>query len=289
MNPNLALRRLSFALRPHANGMEAARAQVIAIEHRLAHAFPRSRIVPIGSHRRGTAIAVHSPTDILAVLPRSWATWGGRRVAPQMILRRMAEDFRDLALNATVRRDGCAVVFDFKGADHALQVVPGFFRRRSNRYPVYLMPREAHRWMEVSPERYNALFSQADVRLGGRLRVVSRLVKAWGFASLPPFGVSSLYVDTLLATAPIVAKGNSYGECLANLFRELVRRELRGLPDPSGLSGEIVPISSNRSIDHLYAAARGAFELAQEALEAQERGNNVAAKRQWRALFKRRI
>ena len=269
--------------------MEAARAHVSAIERRLAQAFPRSRIVPIGSHSRGTAIAVHSPNDILAVLPRSWATWGGRRVPPQMILRRIAEDLSDLALTAIIRRDGCAVVLDFKDANHTIQVVPGFFKRTLNRYPVYLIPKEGHRWMEVSPEWYDAFFSKADMRSGGKLRVASRLVKAWGFAGAPPFGISSLYVDTLLATSPIVQKGRSHSECLTDFFGELVRRELRALTDPSGLSRDIVASMSYRTIECLYAAARTASELALSALEAQGRGNTVAAKRQWRALFKRRI
>jgi hypothetical protein len=39
----------------------------------------------------------------------------------------------------------------------------------------------------------------------------------------------STYVDTLLATLPIVSEGESYGECLTNCFKELVRRELRAV------------------------------------------------------------
>jgi hypothetical protein len=127
------------------------------------------------------------------------------------------------------------------------------------------------------------------MRSGGKLRVASRLVKAWGFSGAPPFGISSWYVDTLLATSPIVQKNTSHCECLADFFGELVRRELRALTDPSGLSRDIVASTSYRSSVCLYAAARTASELALSALEQQGRGNNVAAKRQWRVLFKRRL
>jgi len=67
-----------------------ARNRLAALERRMIKAFPRSRLVPIGSYSRGTAVAVHSNVDTLAVLPREWATWGARRVAPGMIIQRMA-------------------------------------------------------------------------------------------------------------------------------------------------------------------------------------------------------
>jgi len=289
MHPDFALRRLASRVRPHEDEMSAVRAHLAAVERRLAQAFPRSRIVQMGSHSRGTAIAVHSHLDILAVLPRAWATWGGRRVPPEMIVRRIAEDLSDLALTPTIGLDGYGVLLDFKGVNHAVQVVPGFFRRRSNHYPVYSMPNENHRWMEVSPEWHDAFFTQADARSGGKLRVISRLMKAWGFAGSPPFGISSLYVDMLLATSPIVAEGKSHGACLADFFKELVCREVRALPDPAGLSGGIVASPSCRSVGRLYAAAKTASALAHGAMDALERGDKVAAKRQWRTLFKRRI
>jgi hypothetical protein len=289
MHPDFAFRRLADRVRPHEDELPAIGTHLTAIERRLAQAFPRSRIVKIGSHSRGTAIAVHSHIDVLAVLPRTWATWGGRRVPPEMIIRRIAEDLSDLALSPTIRRDGYAVVLNFKGVNHAVQVLPGFFTRRSKHYSVYSIPNEDHRWMEAGPEWHNAFFSQADMRSGGKLRVISILVKAWGFAASPPFGISSLYVDMLLAASPIVAEGKSYGDCLDDFFKELVCRELGALTDPAGLSGGIVASPSYRSVERLHAAAKTASTQIQAALDAQARGKHVAARRQWRSLFKRRI
>jgi Second Messenger Oligonucleotide or Dinucleotide Synthetase domain len=289
MHPDFALRRLADRVRPREDELPAVRAHLIAIERRLAQAFPRSRIVQIGSHSRGTAIAVHSPIDMLAVLPRAWATWGGRRVPPEMIIRRIAEDLSDLVLTSTIRRDGYAVVLEFKGVNQAVQIVPGFFRRRLNHYPVYSIPNVDHRWMEASPEWHNAFFSQADMRSSGKLRVISILLKAWGLAGSPPLGISSLYVDMLLATSPIVAEGKSYGECLHYFLKEFVCREMRCLPDPANLSGGIAASPSYRSVERLYAAAKSASEHSQAAFDAQAHGKSAAAKRHWIALFRRRI
>lgn len=286
MNPNLALRRLADRVRPHDVELQAIQPHLIIIERQLARAFPRSRIVQIGSHSRGTAIAVHSPIDILAALPRSWATWGGRPIPPDLIIQRLAEVLSHLASTPSIRSDGRMVLLDFGGINPTIKVLPGFFRRRSHHYPVFSIPNENHRWMETSPGWHNAFFSQAHMRSGGKLRVISRLIKAWGFAHTPLVGVSGLYVDMLLATSADVSVGKSYGECLLDFFRELVERDLRSLPDPAGLSRSIV---ASASIDRLYAATKTACAQTESAMIAQECGNIVAAKRQWRALFKRRI
>jgi len=81
MNSNLALSRLADRVQPDEAGMLWVRDHLAALEIRVIKAFPRSRLVPIGSYSRGTAIAVHSNVDTLAVLPREWATWGARRAA----------------------------------------------------------------------------------------------------------------------------------------------------------------------------------------------------------------
>ena len=119
------------------------RDHLAALEIRVITAFPRSRLVPIGSYSRGTAIAVHSNVDTLAVLPREWATWGARRVAPQMVIQRMVQELSDQRYTAGIRRDGRAVALSFAGSNH---------------YPVYSVPGADLRWVDVSPQCHDALF-----------------------------------------------------------------------------------------------------------------------------------
>jgi hypothetical protein len=57
--------------------------------------------------------------------------------------------------------------------------------RRSNRYPVYSVPGADLRWVDVSPQCHDALFLQANLRSGGKLRAISRLIKTWGVAVAP--------------------------------------------------------------------------------------------------------
>jgi hypothetical protein len=76
MHPNFALRRLVDCVRAHEGEIQTVRDRFGAVQRGLARAFPRTCMVPMGSHSRGTAIAVHSHVDFLAVLPSEWAHVG---------------------------------------------------------------------------------------------------------------------------------------------------------------------------------------------------------------------
>jgi hypothetical protein len=287
MHPNFALRRLVDCVRPHEGEIQAVRDRFGAVQIGLARAFPRTRIVPIGSHSRGTAIAVRSHVDFLAVLPSEWATWGARRVSPLTIIHRMTEKLTEFA--PAVRRDGRGVELYFNGVTCAVDVVPGFLVRAADDYPIYSMPGEDHEWIESGPEWHNARFSQANAGCGAKLRSISQLIKIWRFAGSPPLGISGLYVDMMLATSDIASGIKSYGQCLNDFFKELVQREIRGLSDPAGTSGVIVASPSSEARERLYEAAKAAAEHAQAALEAQAHGDNAEANHHWEAIFKRRI
>ena len=289
MNPNFALRRLADRVQPDEAEMLWVRDHFATLERRVVKAFPRSRLVPIGSYRRGTAIAVHSNVDTLAVLPQEWATWGARRVSPQMIIQRLVQDLGDEHCTAGIRRDGRAVELSFRGVLHTLDVIPGFSMRRSNHHPVYSVPGADLRWVEVSPHCHDMLFSQANRRSGGKLRAISRLIKTWGVVVAPPAGISSLYIDMMLATSGIASGVKSYSDCLNEFLNVLVRREVHGLSDPAGGSGVILASSSIGARQRLGDSVKAAADQAQAALDAQTRRENASARRQWKALFKRKL
>jgi hypothetical protein len=289
MDPNFALRRLADRVRPGEVETLSVRDHLTSLGRRVVKAFPRARLIPIGSFSRGTAIAVHSNVDVIAVLPRQWATWGTRRVAPKMIIERLAQELGDQNYTADIRRDGRAVTLSFAGVIHTVDVTPGFKIQRSIRYPVYSVPGADLGWADVSPRCHDALFAQADLQSGGKLRALSRLIKTWGVVVVPPGGLSSWYIDMLLATSGIASGVKSYGDCLNEFFNVLVRRDVHGLSDPAGGSTVIPSSSSPAARARLYDSVKAAATQAQAALDAQARGENASARRQWKALFKRRL
>ena len=262
-----------------------------AVHRALSRAFPGSRFVPIGSHSRSTAIAVHSHVDFLAVLPSAWARWGGRRVPPTTIIDRMTENMQSLpsALPPAVRCDGSGVELYFKGTIFALDVIPGFIVRTADQYPVYSMPGQGDRWIETSPERHNALFAHSNARCNAKLRALSQLIKVWRFAHSPPLGISSLYVDMMLASSDIGAGVKSYGQCMNDFFSELVRQKVQGLRDSRSHIRRYRRESLEAALERLYDAAKIAAGHAQAALDAQARGAYSEANCEWEAIFKRRL
>jgi hypothetical protein len=75
-------------------------------------------------------------------------------------------------------------------------------------------------------------------------------------------------MDMILATSDIGSGVKSYGQCVNDFFKELIGRELRGLLDPTGVSGVIVGCPSHAALEQLYEAAKDATKHAQAALDA---------------------
>jgi hypothetical protein len=288
MNSNFALRRLADRVRPDETETLWVRDHLASLRQRATQAFPRAHLLPIGSFSRGTAIAVHSNVDVIAVLPRQWATWGARRVAPRMIIERMAQELGHQQCTVDIRRDGRAVTLTFAGIIHTIEVMPGFSTPRSNRYSVYSMPGPDLGWADVSPRGQDALFSRANLQSGGKLRAISRLIKIWGVGVAPPGGFSSLYIDMMLTTSGIASGVKTYGDCLHEFFNLLVCRDVHDLSDPVGAT-IIPPSSSATARAHLHNSVKVAAAQSRAALDAQSRGDYACARRHWKSLFKRRV
>lgn len=286
MHPSLALRRYVQGLQPIESELIAARRHIATIAARLEATFGLPSIKRIGSHVRGTAIATFSDVDVLAVLPRTEAQWGGRLVSSDSYIRRVAADLQDRYTSTSVRRDGQAVVLNFKGGAHSVDVVPGFYRRFDRGRPVFAIPGANGDWLETSPEQHNLYFRRADERSGGKLRRVSQLTKGWRFARSPPYALSSFYTDLLLATSDIASGVKTYSECLRDFFRELVRREVRGLQDPIGIAGLVVASASEAALDRTFSAALAARDRANEAVYAESRKDFAEARRLWGLVFR---
>jgi hypothetical protein len=291
MHPNFALHRLVDNVRPDEKDIHLVRDRFGIVHRALSRAFPGSRFVPIGSHSRSTAIAAHSHVDFLAVLPSAWGKWGAHPVSPAAVVGRMTEHMEDLpsALAAEVRCDRGGVKVHFKGTGFALDVIPGFMVGTADQYPVYSILGQGYRWIETSPERHNALFSNSNARCNAKLRAISQLVKVWRYAHAPPLGISGLYVDMLLATSDLGTGVKSYGQCMKDFFNELVRDGMTCLKDPASWSDVIAPSPSKATFERLYDAAQIAARHAQAALDAQARGMYSEANCEWETIFKQRL
>lgn len=287
MHPNDTLRSFAAAIAPTVIETVAAKNHFQTISTRLEQSFGASRFVPIGSHARGTAIRIHSDIDMLAVLPRKSARWGEHLIAPRSFLTKVASDLKSRYTSTSVRAGGQAVVLNFSGGVHSVDLVPGIFEGMNGNRPRYLIPSTAGEWISTSPETHDVIFTNANQRSGGKLGHLARLIKAWKFGRETAIPISSFYTDMLLATTGLAAGVKTYGQCLRDFFAKLVEREVRGLRDPGGVAGLITANSNQAQLDRLFAAAQFARDHATAALHAENLGKYSEANRQWGIVFNR--
>jgi len=259
------------------------------VTQRLKASFASNRQLLIGSAARGSAIRQSSDLDLMVVLRKAEAQWGGRLISSETVLNRVADALRARFWNTGLGRDGQAVVVDFGDGQYPVDVVPAIFDRVENKIPIYLIPDGCGGWMETSPAVHNRFIALADQASAGKLKNVAKLVKYWRWCRTPELPLSSFHVEMLLATERICASVKSYAQCLFELFHLLSKRECRTLRDPLKISGFIYAANTEAKRERLNAAVRTSTVHAAKAVLAEQGGGGMDAVQQWDIVFNGRF
>lgn len=286
MHPRQTLLNLIRKIQPVSGERNRAMMHSLTMKSRLNKSFDLKKFTKIGSHSRGTAIKTFSDVDFMAVLARNEAKWGGKVVNSSTILNRIRDDLNDRYTHTTVRRDLQAVVVEFGGGQHAMDVVPAIFSRFMPKVgPLYWIPDGYDEWMETSPEVHNKFILNANERSGSKLVKVSQLLKWWAVCRSNRIPIQSFHVEMLLTTANVCSGVLSYTQCLHDAFKLLVERECRGLRDPLGISGIIYAAKTETQWEEINNAVNYALAHAKKALYAESWKDYEEANRQWNIVF----
>jgi hypothetical protein len=284
-HPQINMLALSARIQPQSGELAKAQSHLMTVRRRLAMSFDISKFLRIGSHARGTAIRWYSDVDVLAVLRRNEAKWGGSVVNSSTFLKRVRRDLEDRYTATEVRGDQQAVVAHFGGGEHALDVVPAIFHKWDKGRPVYLIPDGYDSWVETSPETHNAYFAGAAERSGQKLRKVVQLLKWWKYSRSQPIPVEAFHIDILLAANDVCSGVKSYGQCLVDAFQLLAERECRGFRDPLGISGVVYAAKTDAQWRELREHVNFALVHAKRALAAESWKDFAESNRQWNLVF----
>lgn len=258
----------------------------LTIKSRLNKSFDVKKIIKIGSHSRGTAIKTFSDVDFMAVLSRNEAKWGSKVINSSTFLDRLRDDFIERYPQTTIRRDLQAVVIEFGGGQHAMDIVPAIFSRFMSRIgPVYLIPDGYDGWIEASPEIHNKLILLANERSGSKLLKVIQLLKWWAACRTNRIPIQSFHIEMLLATANICSGIMSYAQCLHDAFKLLAERECCRLRDPLSISGHICAAKTKTQLEEVNNAVNYALKHAKKALYAEACGDVQETNKQWNIVF----
>jgi hypothetical protein len=252
----------------------------------LNGSFVVSRIVPIGSHAKGTAVTRISDVDILAVLRRREARWGGGYVGSETFLRRVRDDLVGRYPATAIRRDAQAVVIGFGQGQYRVDVVPAIYHQAApNGYPIYLIPDGAGDWQESSPEIHRAYFLSQDRRSSGKLRRVVQMLKFWARARGTPFQLGSFHLELVLAASRVAEGVMPYSRIVTLAFELLMRRDGAAFRDPSGVSGLVPAVGTEPQREVVVRALGYTAQHASAAYTAENDGDTAEAIRQWRIVF----
>jgi hypothetical protein len=278
--------RMIARLQPSRVEVGRARGHFAQVRARLSRTFYVARIIPMGSHTKGTAVYGLSDVDILAVLRRREARWGAGYVSSRTFLGSVQADLDERYPATEIRRDGQAAVIRFGQGSHPVDVVPGMYDRAAGSgHPIYRIPDGLGGWMATAPEIHSAYFREADRRSGGKLKHVVQLIKHWAQARVTPISLSSFHLEMVLAADGACERVMPYSHAVTLAFRLLALRQGAALRDPCGIAGLIPAANTDAKRESLVRALDYAAEHARAAYLAETRGDWSEAVRQWKIVF----
>lgn len=255
------------------------------VTRRLNSAFSAHDVLPIGSSTRGSAIGRYSDLDLLLVLRAEEVRWGSGWKSSSAVLNGVRDQLRYRFQGTDIGRDGQAVVVEFADGQHPVDVVPGFFGGLAGKSPTYWIPDGVGGWMKTSPMAHNRYISAADVRSGGKLKNVAKLIKYWRVCRSPEMPLSSFHLELLLAQSTICDGIKTYGHCLYGAFKLLADRSCAALQDPMQIAGLVRAANTEAKRTSVLSAVQSARNHAASALMAEQKGLTNEALRQWDIVF----
>ncbi len=165
-----------------------------------------------------------------------------------------------------------------------IRVVPArLIARTAAGHRIYEVADGEGGWMRASPDAHNVYISTLDSALGGKLKPLIRLLKAWKY--FRQVSISSYYLE--LQTVIYAAKEEMivYPVDLYHLLDALWDTQLADLFDQKGVAGRVAARVPRRERKAVLSALRTARYHAGRALEEASRGDIVEAFRNWDRLF----
>lgn len=268
------------------------------VRQRLETVFRANRVIRIGSYARGSSIRYTSDVDLMLVLKREEARWGGGLMSSNTVLNHVRDQLRARYWQTDVGRDGQAVVVRFRGNQYPVDVVPAVYSHHGNitefdgsvkNYPIFLIPDGDGGWLETSPLAHNKYIRDADAASRGKLKRTAKLIKYWRRCRQPHVPLNSFHTELLLAREGICVGPRSYALCLHNALAELANRSCRQLQDPLGISGLIKAAYTESMRGQAADAARSSAQRSYNARMAERAGDVREAVRLWEIVFNHRF
>ena len=266
-------------LTPTGGESDAAKSHRASIEACLKTNFGMTRFYRTGSFGNGTDISGYSDVDYFAVIPRENLTQNSSYTL-QVI--RNALDARFPYTGVTVRTPTVLIPFGIN-ASEATEIVPAYYIKEENGYPIYGIPDGQGSWMQSSPDTHLAWISSENDRLNKKVKPLIRFVKAWKYYRNVP--LSSFYLELYTTKYISSEKVVVYSVDLKTIFKKLWESQLANIQNPAGASGYIQPCESEAQKSDALSKLQTALTRAENAREQEGAGNIHDAFDWWNLVF----
>lgn len=257
-----------------------------SVKSRLTRVFPAYHVETIGSYSRGSSVRAGSDIDLMLKLRAGERRWGDYRKSSVTVLNKVRLQLQGRFTATPIVRDRQAIVIRFSGG-HRVDVVPAFYVGiGEHKNPLYAIPDGRGGWMNTSPQAHSRFIRGEDVRSGGKLLRVAKLIKFWRTRRTPHLALSSFHLELLLAESRVCVGIKRYEECLYEAFALLARRGCRAVRDPLGISGFVAAVKTEPQRVRALRAASLAADQIRRALLAEDNGKAHEADRLWHLVFR---
>ena len=271
-------------LTPTRGQSQSAKRHGASIRTCLINSFEVTRFVRTGSFGNGTSIRGYSDVDYFACIPTknldedSFTTLQEVR---EVLLGR----FQDADI--TIRPPAVRVRFGADASD-STEIVPAEFIQRDNGGNlIYEIADGAGGWLRSSPDAHNNYVDEVDRKLGGKVKPLVSVLKAWKYYH----GVSirSFYLEMYVAQYASQKKSILYSRDVRNILKLLWENQLAALPDPKIIIGNISSCSTKAQKSHALSKLEFASTRAEEARAAENAGKISDAFYWWNVVFAKKF
>jgi predicted nucleotidyltransferase len=273
-------------LEPRAGEIRVYESHKRSATSRLQSAFGIKRVPLIGSYIRGSAVRRYSDIDLMPAFPVALVRWGRTWKSSTTVLEHLRGQLLDRYTQTEVGRDNQAIVIRFGDGQHPVDVIPAVYVGPGiNNYPIHAIPDGNGWWRNSSPYVHNRFINNQNLRSGGKLRSVVKLVKFWRYCRLPHIPLNSFHVELLLSQTRICFGAKSYSRCFTEILELLFQRQCRSLNDPLRIAGNVKAANTDSKRHRTLRAVEASLTHAYRALHAEIQGQPSEATRQWEIVF----
>lgn len=206
----------------------------------LKNKFDCSRFFDIGSYGNGTGVRHHSDTDYFAILPSDML-----HHKSSVALRQTKEALQATFKNTIIEVKTPVIKIHFgQFASEKMEIVPCYFyglvKTKLGNFQNFRIPDGAGNWLYSSPQAHNIYVEKQNLRFGGELKSLIRLIKAWKYYNDVP--IESFYLELNATKYAEKEKSIFYDIDLMYFLSFLYEKKLADIKDPMGVSG-LIPAS----------------------------------------------